>query len=132
MFSKFLHRPALAIVISLLILLMGGLAILSLPISQFPSVAPPSVVVAVSFPGSSAKILVESTMVILERAINGVPDMRYMTSAATSAGEASIMITFEPGTDPNVAVLNVNNRIQMVKNQLPPIVEREGIIVMQN
>lgn len=132
MFSKFLHRPALAIVISLLILFMGGLAITSLPISQFPSVAPPSVVVALSFPGSSAKILVESTLVILERAINGVPDMRYMTSAATSAGEATIMITFEPGTDPNIAVLNVNNRIQMVKNQLPPIVEREGIIVMQN
>ncbi len=119
-------------VISLLILFMGGLAITSLPISQFPSVAPPSVVVAVSFPGSSAKILVDSTMIILERAINGVPDMRYMTSAATSAGEAAITITFEPGADPNVAVLNVNNRIQMVKNQLPPIVDREGIIVMQN
>ena len=132
MFIKFLHRPALAIVISLLILFMGGLAITSLPISQFPTVAPPSVVVAISFPGSSAKILVDSTLVILERAINGVPDMRYMTSAATSAGEAAITITFEPGSDPNVAVLNVNNRIQMVKNQLPPIVEREGIIVMQN
>lgn len=132
MFSQFLHRPALAIVISLLILFMGGLAITALPISQFPSVAPPSVVVALSFPGSSAKILVDSTLVIMERAINGVPDMRYMTSAATSAGEAAITITFEPGTDPNVAVLNVNNRIQMIKNQLPPIVEREGIIVMQN
>src|SRR5262245_3471456 len=111
---------------------MGGLSIVTLPISQFPSVAPPSVVVAISFPGASAKILVDSVLVILERAINGVPDMRYMTSAATSAGEAAITITFEPGTDPNVAVLNVNNRIQMVKNQLPPIVEREGIIVMQN
>lgn len=132
MFSKFLHRPVLAIVISLVILMMGGLGVLTLPISQFPSVAPPSVVVALSFPGASARILVDSTLVILERAINGVPDMRYMSSAATSAGEASIMITFEPGTDPNVAVLNVNNRIQMVKNQLPPIVEREGIIVMQN
>jgi len=131
-FSKFLHRPALAIVISLLILFMGGLSIATLPISQFPDVAPPSVLVAVSFPGSSAKILVESTMVILERAINGCPDMRYMTSAATSAGEAAITITFEPGTDPNVAVLNVNNRIQMVRNQLPPIVDREGIIVLQN
>ena len=132
MFSKILHRPALAIVISLLILFLGGLSIVTLPISQFPSVAPPSVVVSLSFPGSSAKILVDSTLVILERAINGVPDMRYMSSAATSAGEAAIMITFEPGTDPNVAVLNVNNRIQMVKNQLPSIVEREGIIVMQN
>src|SRR6478672_5492430 len=111
---------------------MGGLAIVTLPISQFPSVAPPSVVVAISFPGASAKILVDSVLVIMERAINGVPDMRYMTSAATSAGEAAITITFEPGTDANVAVLNVNNRIQMIKNQLPPIVEREGIIVMQN
>ncbi len=132
MFTKFLHRPALAIVISLLILFMGGLAITSLPISQFPSVAPPSVVVSISFPGASAKILVDSTLVIMERAINGVPDMRYMTSAATSAGEAAITITFEPGTDPNVAVLNVTNRIQMIKNQLPPIVDREGIIIMQN
>src|SRR5436190_17175362 len=132
MFSQFLHRPALAIVISLLILFMGMLAITALPISQFPSVAPPSVVVALSFPGSSARILVDSTLVIMERAINGVPDMRYMTSAATSAGEAAITITFEPGTDPNVAVLNVNNRIQMVRNQLPSIVDREGIMVMQN
>jgi HAE1 family hydrophobic/amphiphilic exporter-1 len=131
-FAKFIHRPALAIVISLLMLLMGGLSIVMLPISQFPSVAPPSVVVAVSFPGASAKILVDSVLIILERAINGVPDMRYMTSAATSAGEAEIVITFEPGTDANVAVLNVTNRIQMVKNKLPPIVDREGIIVLQN
>lgn len=132
MFAKILHRPALAIVISLLILFMGGLAIISLPISQFPSVAPPSVIVAVSYPGASANVLVDSVMVILEQAINGVQDMRYMTSAATSAGEGAIQIIFEPGTDPNVAVLNVNNRIQMVKNRLPPIVEREGIIVLQN
>ncbi|MCA9037542.1 MAG: efflux RND transporter permease subunit [Planctomycetaceae bacterium] len=132
MFAKFLHRPALAIVISLLILFMGGLAIVSLPISQFPSVAPPSVIVAVSYPGASANVLVDSVLVILEQAINGVQNMRYMTSSATSAGEATIQIIFEPGTDPNVAVLNVNNRINIVKNRLPPIVEREGIIVLQN
>ncbi|MCA9170728.1 MAG: efflux RND transporter permease subunit, partial [Planctomycetales bacterium] len=132
MFSKFLHRPALAIVISLLILFMGGLAINVLPTSQFPSVAPPSVVVSVSYPGASAKILIESTMVILEQAINGVPNMRYMMGDATSAGEGTIQVVFEPGTDPNVAVMNVNNRVQAVKNNLPPIVQREGIIVMQN
>ncbi len=132
MFARFLHRPALAIIISLGILFMGGLAITSLPISQFPSVAPPSVVVSVSYPGASAKILVDSTLVILEQAINGVQDMRYMIGDATSAGEGTIQIIFEPGTDPNVAVLNVNNRVQMVKNNLPPIVEREGIVVMQN
>lgn len=132
MFARILHRPALAIVISLIILFMGGLAIVTLPISQFPTVAPPSVIVSVSFPGASANVLVDSVLVILEQSINGVQDMRYMSSAATSAGEGAIQIIFEPGTDPNVAVLNVNNRIQMVKNRLPPIVEREGIIVLQN
>jgi hydrophobic/amphiphilic exporter-1 (mainly G- bacteria), HAE1 family len=132
MFAKFLQRPALAIVISVLILFLGALAINTLPISQFPSVAPPSVVVSVSYPGASANVLVDSVLIILEQAINGVQDMRYMASAATSAGEGAIQIIFEPGTDPNVAVLNVNNRIQIVKNRLPGIVEREGIIVMQN
>src|SRR6187401_683753 len=132
MFTKFLHRPALAIVISLLILFMGGLSIVSLPISQFPDVAPPSVRVSVSYPGASAKILIDSTMVILEQSINGVPNMRYMISDATSAGEGTIQVIFEPGTDPNVAVMNVNNRVNMVANQLPEIVQREGLIVMQN
>src|SRR6476620_3724807 len=131
MFSNILHRPALAIVISVIIVFLGGLAINTLPISQFPSVAPPSVIVTVAYPGASANVLVDSVLIILEQAINGVQDMRYMASAATSAGEATIMIIFEPGTDPNVAVLNVNNRINMVKNRLPPLVEREGIIVMQ-
>jgi HAE1 family hydrophobic/amphiphilic exporter-1 len=131
MFSKILYRPALAIVISLLILFLGALAIKTLPISQFPSVAPPSVIVAISYPGASANVLVDSVLIPLEQAINGVQDMRYMVSAATSAGEAAIQIVFEPGTDPNVAVLNVNNRVATVKNRLPPIVEREGIIVMQ-
>src|SRR3954462_10120946 len=99
MFAKILHRPALAIVISILILFLGGLAIKTLPTSQFPSVAPPSVVVTVSYPGASAEVLVDSVMVILEQAINGVQDMRYMASAATSAGEGTILIVFEPGTD---------------------------------
>ena len=132
MFARILHRPALAIVISLIILFLGGLAIVTLPISQFPDVAPPSVVVSVSYPGASANVLIDSVLVILEQSINGVQDMRYMISDATSAGEATIQIVFEPGTDPNVAVMNVNNRVQAVKNNLPPIVDREGIIVMQN
>ena len=131
MFTKILHRPALAIVISMIILFLGGLAIKTLPISQFPYVAPPSVMVTVSYPGASANVLVDSVLIMLEQAINGVQDMRYMASAATSAGEATIQIIFEPGTDPNVAVVNVQNRINIVKNRLPPLVEREGIIVMQ-
>jgi HAE1 family hydrophobic/amphiphilic exporter-1 len=131
MFSQFLRRPALAIVISILILFLGGLSIKTLPISQFPNVAPPSVVVTLAFPGASAQVLVDSVLVILEQAINGVQDMRYMVSAGTSAGEATILIVFEPGSDPNVAVLNVQNRVQTVKQRLPPIVELEGIIVLQ-
>jgi HAE1 family hydrophobic/amphiphilic exporter-1 len=132
MFSKFLQRPALAMVISIIILFLGGLSITTLPITQFPNVAPPAVMVTVAYPGASANVLVDSVLIILEQAINGVPDMRYMVSAATSAGEATIMIIFEPGTDPNIAVLNVQNRIQTVKQRLPPLVELEGIIVMQS
>ena len=131
MFSQFLRRPALAIVISIIILFLGGLSIKTLPISQFPNVAPPSVVVTLAYPGASAQVLVDSVLVILEQAINGVADMRYMVSAGTSAGEATILIIFEPGTDANVCVLNVQNRIQTVKQRLPPIVELEGIIVLQ-
>jgi len=131
MFTNILYRPALAIVISVIIVFLGLLAIKTLPMSQFPSVAPPSVIVSVSYPGASANVLVDSVLIILEQAINGVQDMRYIASAATSAGEGAIQIVFEPGTDPNVAVLNVNNRIATVKNRLPPIVDREGIIVMQ-
>ncbi len=84
MFSQFLHRPALAIVISIIILFLGGLSIKTLPISQFPNVAPPSVVVTLAYPGASAQVLVDSVLVILEQAINGVQDMRYMVSAGTA------------------------------------------------
>jgi multidrug efflux pump subunit AcrB len=101
-------------------------------IAQFPDVSPPTVRVSVSYPGASAKILIDSTMVILEQAINGVPYMRYMMGDATSAGEGTITITFEPGTDPQANVMQVNNRVQAVKNNLPDIVQREGIIVIQN
>ncbi|HVX12456.1 MAG TPA: efflux RND transporter permease subunit [Pirellulales bacterium] len=132
MFSKFLQRPALAIVISIIILFLGGLSIKTLPISQFPNVAPPSVVVSVNYPGANANVLVDSVLIILEQAINGVADMRYMVSSATSAGEATIQIIFDPGTDPNIAVLNVQNRIQTVKQRLPALVELEGVIVTQS
>jgi len=130
-FTKFLHRPALAIVISLLILFLGALAIKTLPVSQFPSISPPTVLVFVTYPGASAEVLVDSTLIPLERSINGVQGMRYISSDATSAGEATIRIYFEPGTDPDLAVVNVQNRIAVVKNLLPELVQREGIVVSQ-
>ncbi|MBF9237605.1 efflux RND transporter permease subunit [Hymenobacter sp. BT683] len=129
MFSKFIRRPVFAIVISIVILLMGGLAIMQLPTSQFPEISPPLVMVSASYPGASAKVLTESVLIPLEQAVNGVPGMKYMTSDAVSAGEANIQIVFNLGTNPDQAVVNVNTRIAQVLNRLPLLVQREGVIV---
>ena len=129
MFSKFIQRPVLAIAISLAIIFLGALALFNRPISQFPEIAPPRVNIFIAYPGSSAKVLVESTLIPLERAINGVQGMQYIISDATSAGEATIQIIFLPGTDPNAAVVNVKTRVDQVMNNLPFLVQREGIII---
>jgi HAE1 family hydrophobic/amphiphilic exporter-1 len=131
MFTKILHRPALAIVVSVIIMFLGGLAIETLPVSQFPDIAPPTVEVAIAYPGASAEVLVDSVLIPLEQSINGVQNMRYITSDATSAGEATIQVYFKPGTDPDLAVVNVQNRVNIVMNRLPPLVQREGILVSQ-
>ena len=129
MFNKFIHRPVLAIVLSLVIIFMGVLAISGLSTSQFPEIAPPTVIVRASYPGASAKVLTESVLIPLEQAVNGVPGMKYMTSDATSAGEANIQIVFNLGTDPDQALVQVNTRIAQVLNRLPVLVQREGVIV---
>ena len=131
MFTQILHRPALAIVISILLLFVGGLGIFTLPTSQFPDITPPTVEVAIAYPGASANVLVDSVLIPLEQSINGVQNMRYMTSDATSAGEATIRIFFKPGTDPNINVVNVQNRVNIMMNRLPLLVQREGILVSQ-
>jgi HAE1 family hydrophobic/amphiphilic exporter-1 len=131
MFTRILHRPALAVVISIILLFLGILGISTLPISQFPSIAPPTVEVAIAYPGASADVLVDSVLIPLEQSINGVQNMRYIASDATSAGEATIRIYFEPGTDPDINVVNVQNRVNIVMNRLPPLVQREGILVSQ-
>lgn len=129
MFNKFIHRPVLSIVISVAIIFMGILAIYTLPISQFPTIAPPTINVFIAYPGASADVLVQSVLIPIEKSINGTPGMRYMTSDATSAGEATIQVVFELGIDPSLAVVNVKNRIEQVANRLPTLVQREGIIV---
>ncbi|MBL7718803.1 MAG: efflux RND transporter permease subunit [Flavipsychrobacter sp.] len=129
MFQSFIRRPVLSIVLSLVIVFMGVLAIKSLPISQFPDISPPMVIVRASYPGASADVLTQSVLIPMEQAINGVPGMKYMTSDATSAGEANIQVVFDLGTDPDQAVVNVNTRIAQVTNRLPVLVQREGVIV---
>lgn len=129
MFKKFIQRPVLAIVISVLIVVTGFLAIKQLPISQFPDIAPTTVNIFIAYPGSSADVLVKSTLIPIEAAINGVPGMRYIATDATSAGEATLRIIFEPGTDPNVAVIRVKTRVDQVLPLLPDLVQREGVII---
>jgi hydrophobic/amphiphilic exporter-1 (mainly G- bacteria), HAE1 family len=129
MFSKFIRRPVFAIVISIIIIFVGMLAIKKLPISQFPDIAPTTVNIFIAYPGSSADVLVKSTLITLEQAINGVQDMRYIATDATSAGEATLRIIFEPGTDPNDAVIRVKTRVDQVMPLLPELVQREGVII---
>ncbi|GAB3800898.1 efflux RND transporter permease subunit [Spirosoma humi] len=129
MFTQFIRRPVLAIVISIMIVFIGVLAIKQLPISQFPDIAPTTVNIFIDYPGSSADVLVKSTLITLEQAINGVQDMRYIATDATSAGEATLRIIFEPGTDPNDAVIRVKTRVDQVMPLLPELVQREGVII---
>ncbi|HQS56278.1 MAG: hydrophobe/amphiphile efflux-1 family RND transporter [Bacteroidetes bacterium 24-39-8] len=129
MFNNFIKRPVLAIALSLAIVFLGFIAITKSPIAQFPEIAPPRVNIAIEFPGSNADVLVKSTLTILERAINGVQGMQYMLSDATSASEASIEVIFEPGTDPTLAAVRVKSRVDQVMTNLPPLVQREGVII---
>ncbi len=127
MFSKFIQRPVLSIVISLVIVFLGVLAMTSLPITQFPSISPPKVNITADYPGANGELMVKAVVIPLERALNGVPGMKYITSDAGNDGEASIQVVFNLGTDPNQAAINVQNRVASVINKLPPLVVREGV-----
>ena len=131
MFTRFIRKPVLAIVLSIVIVFVGLLSINSLPKSQFPEIAPPMVVVYASYPGASATVLANSVLIPLEQSINGVPGMKYMFSTAASSGEANIQIVFNLGEDPNQALVNVQNRIEQMKMRLPPLVQLEGIVVQR-
>ncbi|RYY91497.1 MAG: hydrophobe/amphiphile efflux-1 family RND transporter, partial [Chitinophagaceae bacterium] len=127
MFNKFIHRPVLSIVISLIIVFLGVLAMTHLPVTQFPSISPPKVNVTAEYPGANGELMTKAVLIPLERAINGVPGMKYMASDAGNDGEATIQVVFNLGTDPNLAAVNVQNRVASVVNKLPPLVVREGV-----
>lgn len=129
MLNIFLRRPVMAIVISLVMIFMGFLSIKTLPISQFPEIAPPRVIVTLAYPGSSADVLVQSSLITIERAINGVPGMKYIISDATSAGEATIQVIFDLGVNPSEAMINVKTRLDQVMSKLPALVQLEGVVV---
>ncbi|WP_214225976.1 efflux RND transporter permease subunit [Pedobacter sp. B4-66] len=127
MFNKFIQRPVLSIVISLIIVFLGVLAMTHMPVTQFPSISPPKVNITAEYPGANGELMIKSVIIPLERAINGVPGMKYMASDAGNDGEASIQVVFNLGTDPNQASVNIQNRVASVVNKLPPLVVREGV-----
>jgi len=129
MTAKFIHRPVLSIVISILITLLGLLSLLRLPVTQFPDIAPPEVNVTTKFIGANAEACVKAVVTPLERAINGVPGMAYMSSVSGNDGTSVIQIIFKAGTDPEVASVNVQNRVSSVLDELPEEAIKSGVIV---
>jgi len=129
MTSKFIHRPVLSIVISVLITLIGLLSLLQMPITQFPDIAPPEVTVTTKFTGANAEVVVKAVITPLERVINGVPGMSYMSSVAGNDGSGLISIVFKPGTNPDVAAVNVQNRVSSAMDELPAEAIKAGVIV---
>lgn len=127
MTSKLISRPILSVVMSVFITLLGLLALTKLPISQFPAIAPPEVNVTVEYTGANAETLTKAAIVALERSINGVPGMKYMSSDVGNDGVGVVQIIFEVGTDPDVAAVNVQNRVASVMGELPSEVVRNGV-----
>jgi HAE1 family hydrophobic/amphiphilic exporter-1 len=126
---KFIHRPVLSIVISIFILLLGVIALIQLPITQFPSIAPPEVTVTTKYTGANAETCVKAVVTPLERAINGVPGMSYMSSVSGNDGTSVISIVFTSGTDPEIAAVNVQNRVSSALDELPQEAVKAGVIV---
>ena len=118
--KHFIERPVLASVISVLIVIAGLIGLATLPVEQYPDIAPPTVTVRASYPGASAETIQKSVVVPLEEAINGVEDMMYIQSDASNSGSASISVYFKQGTDPDMATVNVQNRVATATGASPP------------
>ncbi len=127
MFTKFINRPVLATVISIILVILGVLGLYKLPLQQFPDIAPPSVLVTALYPGANAETVLRAVAPSLEESINGVENMSYMTSTASNDGSLSIMVYFKLGTDPDQAAVNVQNRVAQATNQMPAEVIKAGI-----
>lgn len=125
----FISRTRLAMVISIVISIAGAIAIFALPVQQYPQITPPTVSVSATYPGASAEVIADVVGGPLETAINGVDNMIYMSSTSSNAGQYSLSVTFEVGTDPDIAQVNVQNRAQLAISQLPSAVAQQGVSV---
>src|SRR3954465_13961734 len=126
MLKRFIERPVLSTVISIILLLLGGLSLYTLPVTLFPDIAPPSVVVTAFYPGANAEVVARSVATPLEEAINGVENMTYMTSNSSNDGSMTLTIFFKQGTDPDIASVNVQNRESKATSLIPQEVAQAG------
>src|SRR5438445_7934810 len=125
----FIDRPIFATVLSVVITLIGGIALVSLPIAQYPRVVPPGVVVAISYPGANAQVVADTVAAPIEQQVNGVEGMLYMSSQSGNDGNYSLTITFDIGTNLNTALVMVQNRVALAMQQLPSSVQKQGITI---
>src|SRR3954471_6334768 len=125
----FINRPIFASVISIVMTLIGAIALFSLPIAQYPRIAPPGVSISISYPGASAKVVADTVASPIEQQVNGVPGMLYMSSQCGNDGSYSLTVTFDIGTDLNTALVMVQNQVTLAIPQLPNFVQRQGITV---
>lgn len=132
MFKIFIQRPVLSTVISVIVVILGILGLIALPISQYPDIAPPTVQVSAAYTGANADVVLKSVIIPLEEQINGVENMTYMTSTATNDGSASINIFFKVGTNPDLAAVNVQNRVSRATSLLPQEVTQAGVTVTKS
>src|SRR5947199_7983629 len=125
----FINRPVFAWVVSILIMVLGALAITQLPVAQYPNVAPPSISVAANYAGASAETLQETVTSIIEQQLNGIDNLLYMSSSSDASGLATVTLYFLPGTNPDTAQVQVQNKVQLATPSLPQTVQQQGVVV---
>lgn len=128
----FINRPIFAWVIAILVMLAGLLAIQKLPVSQYPAIAPPQIAINATYPGASAQTVQDTVTQVIEQKLNGIDNLIYMSSTSDSSGAVSITLTFKAGTDPNIAQVQVQNKLQLAVPLLPEVVQRQGIAVVKS
>ncbi|HOP41163.1 MAG TPA: efflux RND transporter permease subunit, partial [Geobacteraceae bacterium] len=128
----FINRPIFAWVIAIITMLAGLLAIKTLPVSQYPPIAPPQITINAMYPGASAQTVQDTVTQVIEQKMNGIDNLIYMSSTSDSAGTVAINLTFKAGTDPNMAQVQVQNKLQLATPLLPEAVQRQGIAVVKS
>src|SRR5471032_2838226 len=129
MSTFFINRPIFAWVVAIVIMIAGALSIMKLPVNQYPNIAPPAISVSLTYPGASAQTAQDTVVQVIEQQLNGLDNLRYIESQSNSDGSASIIATFDQGTDPDIAQVQVQNKVSLAESQLPDEVTEQGLRV---